>query len=59
MANIESTMEAPIMAIELERDPASPASGPGAGAGDNSSAEATAKKRAAMRATRKKLTEND
>jgi len=60
MANIETTMEAPIMAKELETDPAAPASGPGAGAAaDNSSAEATAKKRAAMRATRKKLTEND
>lgn len=32
MANIDNTIETPIMGIELAIDPAAPASGPGAGA---------------------------
>jgi hypothetical protein len=43
IANIDSTIEAPIIATELATDPAAPASGPGAGANDGlrSWAEAT------------------
>jgi len=34
MANIDKTIEAPIIATEFVTDPAAPASGPGAGANE-------------------------
>lgn len=62
MASNEITTEAPIMATELDTDPAAPASGAGAGAGTGdcpetkSRAEAE-KKSATIRATAKDLKE--
>lgn len=58
MASIDRTIDAPITAMELETDPAAPASGPGAGAVDRSCAEATAKKSATTSTTAKELKDN-
>jgi len=56
MANIDKTIEAPIIATEFVTDPAAPASGPGAGANEGlrSWAEATV----ATKTTTKKKAKN-
>ncbi|CAL5201743.1 unnamed protein product [Lathyrus oleraceus] len=61
MANMDNTIEAPIIATEFETDPAAPASGPGAGdsEGLRSWAETTAAAKTKTKRKEKNFTAED